>query len=164
MRDTTHVTYLHARLRILKLTPPGGARFSSTLCHDARLPTLLMSTSHARHPDVPASRASRLLPPDIVPLVLAHLSWRVRDLGACCLVNTLWRRYATPFLYERIESRTLCRSCVMASFSTCVPMGHSSMSITRPVVALSNPIGTDTDLSTGRSVSCVRRSTAGRSK
>ena len=105
MRDTTHVIYLHARLRTLELTSPGGARFSSTLCHDARLPTLLMTTSHARHPGVPASRASRLLPPDIVPLVLAHLSWRVRDLGACCLVNTLWRRYATPYLYERIWLR-----------------------------------------------------------
>lgn len=42
---------------------------------------------------------------DLVPLVLAHLRWRVRDLAACCRVCKLWQRYATPLLYERIWLR-----------------------------------------------------------
>jgi hypothetical protein len=42
------------------------------------------------------------LPIDLLPWVLSHLSWRITDLAACARVNTAWKAYAQPLLYERI--------------------------------------------------------------
>lgn len=45
------------------------------------------------------------LPLEILPHILSHLSWRVRDLAACALVARSWNRYATPLLYARLFLR-----------------------------------------------------------
>ena len=47
--------------------------------------------------------------PDVLPDVLRHLAWRVRDLAACCRVCRLWHAVATPLLYERIWLRNQTR-------------------------------------------------------
>ena len=47
-----------------------------------------------------------MLPLDVLPHVLGQLEWRVGDLAACCRVSRAWRRFATPFLYERIWLRS----------------------------------------------------------
>lgn len=47
--------------------------------------------------------------PDVLPYVLGHLAWRVRDLAVCCRVCRLWHAVATPLLYERIWLRNQTR-------------------------------------------------------
>ena len=47
--------------------------------------------------------------PDVLPDVLRHFAWRVRDLAACCRVCRLWHAVATPLLYERIWLRNQTR-------------------------------------------------------
>lgn len=54
--------------------------------------------------------------PDVLPDVLGHLAWRVRDLAACCRVCRLWHAVATPLLYERIWLRNQTR--LVRVFST----------------------------------------------
>ncbi|UZJ51860.1 hypothetical protein CBS101457_001180 [Exobasidium rhododendri] len=45
------------------------------------------------------------LPLEILPLILDHLQWRVRDLHACSLTSKTWNHYATPRLYTRLFLR-----------------------------------------------------------
>ncbi|WFD32484.1 hypothetical protein MSPP1_003532 [Malassezia sp. CBS 17886] len=45
------------------------------------------------------------LPVELIPTVLGYLRWRTGDLAACCRTSRVWRRFATPALYERVWLR-----------------------------------------------------------
>ncbi|KDN44716.1 hypothetical protein K437DRAFT_256960 [Tilletiaria anomala UBC 951] len=45
------------------------------------------------------------LPIELLPQILQHLSWRIRDLASCARVNSVWQVYAQVLLYERIVLR-----------------------------------------------------------
>ena len=45
------------------------------------------------------------LPAELVPLLLAPLSWLPHTLAACARVSRTWRHYATPRLYRHIALR-----------------------------------------------------------